>query len=201
MPHSRFAAWRPTRRDLLAVLGAFVLGLVLFLVATRGQRGAAPAVVPTAKAIQSEFEPLPAPMAADAAGASGMEQPDEDAFAEAEQPRLIETPRPAPQPAPTAPPPSMRAPGVADVAAVPISSPAPSYPRRAMQRRETGTVRVQVQVGLDGRPSDVRVLESSESRDLDRAALDAVRKWRFRPAQRNGQPVEATVVVPIAFRL
>ena len=70
-----------------------------------------------------------------------------------------------------------------------------------MQRRETGTVRVQVQVGVDGAPTDVSVLESSNSRDLDRAALDAVRRWRFRPAQHDGQAVAGTVIVPIAFKL
>ena len=140
MPSSRLAAWRPTRFELLAIAGAFLLGMVLFLVATRGQRGDAPAVAPTAVANPSSFDPLPAPMAADAAGASGMVQPGEDAPLE-EQPRLVEAPRPAPAPA-APPPPTVRAP-VADVGAVPISSPPPTYPRRAMQRRQTGTVRVQ----------------------------------------------------------
>jgi len=50
-------------------------------------------------------------------------------------------------------------------------------------------------------PINVTVAASSQSRDLDRAALDAVRRWRFRPAQRDGQPVAGTVVVPIEFKL
>ena len=83
----------------------------------------------------------------------------------------------------------------------PISSPAPRYPQRALRRRETGTVRVQVEVGPDGVPTDVSVSESSNSRELDRAALDAVRKWRFSPAVRDGQAVAGSVVVPIEFRL
>jgi len=62
-------------------------------------------------------------------------------------------------------------------------------------------VRVQVDVGVDGVPINVTVAASSQSRDLDRAALDAVRRWRFRPAQRDGQPVAGTVVVPIEFKL
>ena len=41
--------------------------------------------------------------------------------------------------------------------------------------------------------------QSSGNRDLDRAALEAVRRWRFQPAQRNGQPVSATVIIPLEF--
>jgi protein TonB len=200
---SRFAAWRPTTRGLLMILGAFVLGLLMFLIVTGRQPGIAPPVAPTAsRSGAPEFAPLPAPMPADAAGASGLEEPDEEALAE--RPRIIETPRPAPRPVAPAnvPPPDTRAPSsAADAIPVPISSPSPRYPTRAMQRRESGTVRVQVQVGADGSPLDVSVLESSQSRDLDRAALEAVRKWRFRPAQKNGQPVVGTVIVPIAFKL
>ena len=184
------------------ILGAFVLGLVLFLIVTGRQRGDAPSVAPTATRAGPEFAPLPAPMPADAAGASGLEEPDEAALAE--QPRIVETPRPVPQPSAPAnvPPSDTRAPAaVADALAVPISSPSPRYPVRALQRRESGTVRVQVQVGVDGSPLEVSVLESSQSRDLDRAALEAVRRWRFRPAQKDGQPVVGMVIVPIAFKL
>ena len=106
-------------------------------------------------------------------------------------------PRRAPvAPAPTAPP------AMADIASPsPISRPPPRYPARALRMRETGTVRVLVAVGADGVPTDVSVESSSQSRDLDRAALEAVRKWRFRPAQRGGQAVAGSVVVPIEFRL
>jgi protein TonB len=39
------------------------------------------------------------------------------------------------------------------------------------------------------------------SRSLDRAASDAVRRWRFRPAVREGQAVAGTIQVPITFNL
>jgi protein TonB len=58
-----------------------------------------------------------------------------------------------------------------------------------------------VDVGPDGVPSDVRVESSSQSRDLDKAAVEAVRRWRFKPAMRNGQAVAETIVVPVAFKL
>jgi len=58
-----------------------------------------------------------------------------------------------------------------------------------------------VEVGLDGEPTSVSIASSSQSRDLDRAAMDAVRKWRFRPAQRDGQAVAGTIIVPVEFKL
>jgi protein TonB len=90
---------------------------------------------------------------------------------------------------------------VAESTPVPISSPAPRYPSVAMRRRETGTVRIRVDVSADGVPIATTVVESSQSRDLDRAALEAVRRWRFQPAQANGQPVGGSVIVPISFKL
>ena len=41
----------------------------------------------------------------------------------------------------------------------------------------------------------------SGSRSLDRAASSAVKRWRFLPGQRNGQPVGGSVEVPISFDL
>ena len=42
--------------------------------------------------------------------------------------------------------------------------------------------------------------QRSGSRDLDRAAVNAVRQWRFQPAQSNGQPVPGTIEVPFDFK-
>jgi len=47
----------------------------------------------------------------------------------------------------------------------------------------------------------VTVEESSGVASLDDAAAAAVRRWRFRPARRNGTPVRATVQVPVRFAL
>ena len=38
------------------------------------------------------------------------------------------------------------------------------------------------------------------SRDLDRAVLEAARKWRFEPAMKDGKPVAAAVVLPVDFK-
>ena len=199
---ARLALWRPSRRGLAMIGIAILAGLVLFLVVWSGQRGGTTPAPVRATADRPDFAPLPAPMAGNADGASGMEEPDEEALAE--RPRLEEAPRreaPPAAPAPVAPAPSAP-PAMADLAnPMPISRTPPRYPTRALRMRETGTVRVLVAVGADGVPTDVSVETSSQSRDLDRAALDAVRRWRFRPAQRGGQAVAGSVVVPIEFRL
>ncbi len=194
------ARWRPSRISLLIVAAAFALGLMLFLLLWMRQRPQTDASsAPTAPASgEPAFSPLPAPMPAGADdGASGLPEPDENAVAQ--RPRIIER-APAPVPAaPSARSENAQPAGVTDP--VPLSSPAPRYPPSALRRRETGTVRVRVDVGPDGVPTATSVVESSQSRDLDHAAVDAVRRWRFRPAQANGPPTVGSVVVPISFQL
>lgn len=80
------------------------------------------------------------------------------------------------------------------------SNPTPKYPAAALRAGVGGTVMVRAQLDANGNPVDVEVVERSGSRDLDRAALTAVRKWRFEPAVRNGKAVSSTVQVPVDFR-
>lgn len=77
----------------------------------------------------------------------------------------------------------------------------PEYPPAAARVQEEGTVLVRVEVDADGRPTDVSIARRSGSRDLDRAALAAVRQWRFRPAIRDGKPAPSVAEVPVEFTL
>ena len=77
----------------------------------------------------------------------------------------------------------------------------PLYPPRCRRLGIEGTVRVRVLVGERGRPLEVLVGKSSGDASLDEAALDAVRKWRFEPARRDGAAIRAWATVPIEFRL
>ncbi|MCA3366442.1 MAG: energy transducer TonB [Roseomonas sp.] len=77
----------------------------------------------------------------------------------------------------------------------------PAYPEASRRRGEQGVVRVELRVDPNGRVVDVRVLESSGFNALDAAALEAVRDWRFRPAQRAGLPVAASITTAVHFRL
>jgi len=60
---------------------------------------------------------------------------------------------------------------------------------------------LRVHVGTDGEPEGIDLVTGSGSRSLDRAAVEAVRRWRFEPAMRDGRPVEGFVQVPITFDL
>ena len=71
----------------------------------------------------------------------------------------------------------------------------------ARRMGEQGRVMVTVSLSASGSPQSVTVLTSSGHAVLDEAAVSAIRNWRFRPAERNGQPVASTVEVPVSFRL
>jgi protein TonB len=64
-----------------------------------------------------------------------------------------------------------------------------------------GTVTLRVLVTRDGLPARVSVEKTSGSGDLDNAALETVRTWRFTPARQGERSIEAWVLVPIVFRL
>jgi protein TonB len=77
---------------------------------------------------------------------------------------------------------------------------APIYPEAARAARIDGTVMVQALVGKDGSVRDVRVVKSIP--ELDGAAKECVRQWKFRPAKDDhGQPLTVWVAVPIKFSL
>lgn len=80
-------------------------------------------------------------------------------------------------------------------------NPTPLYPISAARRREQGRVVLRVDVTADGRADAVQVAVSSGFSALDRAAIEAVRLWRFVPATRGGTPVPGAAEVPINFTL
>ncbi len=83
-----------------------------------------------------------------------------------------------------------------------LSAPPPKYPRGALVRRIEGTVLLQVLVGIDGRPLDVTVSQTSGNRELDEAARSQIlNRWSFRPAMKDGKAVQALGLVPVAFKL
>jgi protein TonB len=82
-----------------------------------------------------------------------------------------------------------------------LHAPPPKYTRELMMARAEGTVLLQVLVDVDGKPLEVKILKSSGIRQLDELARRTVLKWAFRPATRDGQPVQAIGNVPIDFTL
>ena len=83
-----------------------------------------------------------------------------------------------------------------------LRAPPPPYPADAMRAGLSGTVELEILVGIDGRALDVRIVRSSGHRVLDQAARRTVlSKWTFVPAMRDGRAVEALGRVPVAFTL
>jgi protein TonB len=77
----------------------------------------------------------------------------------------------------------------------------PSYPSTARRAGVQGTTLLDVLVADDGRVADVRVRQSAGHPDLDQAAVDAVRRWRFEPARRGNDAIAMWVQLPVEFRL
>lgn len=184
---------------------AFGVGLLLFLLLWLDQRKDSDFFrAGDAETAQGSTDALPAPLPADVAvedgNASGLRLPDTVQRAPvppSEQPRIVDEPPPPVPVAPAGPAAPVATHGI-DLP-VPISQPAPRYPREALRRNDGGTVRVRVTVATDGSVDRLALAEGSGNRHLDRAAMEAVRRWRFQPAVRDGQPVVADVVVPIVF--
>jgi protein TonB len=81
------------------------------------------------------------------------------------------------------------------------SNPLPEYPYQARQKRWEGVVWLLVEVSAEGLVDNLRVEQSCGHKILDRAAGQAVQKWRFSPALRAGLPVVSQVRIPVRFRL
>lgn len=60
---------------------------------------------------------------------------------------------------------------------------------------------LKVLVSRDGDVLNIEVAKSSGYQVLDKAAAEAVRKWRFIPARQGDTPLEAWVQVPMVFNL
>ncbi|HYW37989.1 MAG TPA: energy transducer TonB [Terriglobales bacterium] len=81
-----------------------------------------------------------------------------------------------------------------------IYAPEPEYSEEARKVKHMGTVVLQLVVGSDGNPRDIRVVRTL-GLGLDEKAIEAVRRWRFEPAKKDGKPVAALVSVEVDFHL
>lgn len=102
-------------------------------------------------------------------------------------------------PAPPAPPPPPKE--IPPAAIQYLEPPSPSYPRLSRQLAESGLVVVRVFVDVDGLPRTVQVAQSSGFVRLDEAALEGVRRARFKPYVENGRPTAGWARIPIPFEL
>ena len=199
----------PSGRAWWFVVGGCMAGVLLFALLwlarpstdAPGDRDDVPAV-----AGDQAMTPLPAPLpAADSADRGFDYASPQDGSS---QVRIdAHVPQAAPPPVPVAapveqapvPPVTTAAADLPTSVPRPVSTQQPEYPRASMRRGERGDVLLRVEVGADGRVDGVDVVSSSRHRRLDRAAVSAVRRWRFEPAMRDGQPVAGELRIPFSF--
>lgn len=91
---------------------------------------------------------------------------------------------------------------VSDLDQVPslISSPAPVYPRELLKAKVQGGVSLLFVVDESGRVEDPRV-ESSSHADFERPALEAIRRWKFKPGMKDGAAVKTYLRLPMKFKI
>ena len=82
-----------------------------------------------------------------------------------------------------------------------LNNPKPRYPTTSLRLEEQGRVVVRVFIGKDGVPQKIEIGSSSGFIRLDRAALEAVKEWKFVPGTRAGLPEAMWIDVPLVFKI
>jgi TonB family protein len=82
-----------------------------------------------------------------------------------------------------------------------LRAPPPDYPEGALSQHVAGSVTLQFTVDVNGEPRDIHVVEASPPGVFDRAAVAAIRHWRYAPMIVNGAPVEVPVKTLMRFEL
>jgi len=77
----------------------------------------------------------------------------------------------------------------------------PRYPTQAQRSGTEGWVEVDFKVDTEGRVRDAKVTQAQPRHVFDRSALEAVNRWQFQPAMRDGKPVTTELRRRIQFKL
>lgn len=81
-----------------------------------------------------------------------------------------------------------------------LTQPEPEYSDEARKAKLQGSVILQIEVDERGFPSHITIVQGL-GLGLDERAVEAVRKWRFKPATLNGKPIASPARVDVGFRL
>lgn len=81
---------------------------------------------------------------------------------------------------------------------VPVRTVAPEYPSELRREGVSGLVMVKCAIDEQGNVTETTV-EKSSNNAFEKPALDAVKKWKFKPAKQDGNPVAVKVTIPIKF--
>jgi TonB family protein len=85
-------------------------------------------------------------------------------------------------------------------APVPIHRSEPGYTEEARNAKIEGAVLIRVVIDENGVPTEPKV-ERSLDKGLDEKAIEAVKKWRFKPGLKDGKPVPVSASIQIIFTL
>ena len=77
----------------------------------------------------------------------------------------------------------------------------PKYPEIAQEAGIEGTVYIQAFIDVKGRVKELKVIKGIPNTGLDEAAIEAIRKTRFRPAKQRERPVGVYISIPVNFKL
>lgn len=81
---------------------------------------------------------------------------------------------------------------------VPVKTPPPRYPDSLKREGVSGVVAVTIVIDETGAVSSTAVAKSSHP-DFEKPAMDAVAKWKFKPAKKDGAAVKVKVTLPLRF--
>jgi len=84
--------------------------------------------------------------------------------------------------------------------AVPVRTVAPDYPYELKKAGISGVVSIQFEVDEQGNVQDP-VIQKSSNREFEQPAINAVKRWKFKPARKDGVPVKMKVAIPLQFNL
>ncbi|WP_211355793.1 energy transducer TonB [Colwellia echini] len=88
-----------------------------------------------------------------------------------------------------------------DTDVIPIVRVPAAYPQRARQAKLSGYVTMEVLIRPDGTVSDVKVVDAKPPRLFDSAAINAMKRWKFRPKTVDGKPQSQRAQQTIEFSL
>ena|SRR3569833_143840 len=81
---------------------------------------------------------------------------------------------------------------------VPVKTPPPVYPREMRKDGISGMVTVKVVIDESGNVAECSVNKSTRA-EFETAAVEAVKNWKFKPAQKDGAAVRSQVIIPVSF--
>jgi protein TonB len=87
-----------------------------------------------------------------------------------------------------------------DVRPTPVKTPPPEFPSSMKQKGVSGLVALRVDIDETGAVTGCVVSKSSNA-EFEQPAINAVKNWKFKPAQKAGAPVKISLILPIKFSI